>query len=186
MKKIVLTGGTYCGKTKLWNILKDEYPGFHFVEDPAMVAIQAQQELEKTKAGYTGIFPWNNSKFFEPLVLAKSLILESQIPDGPGVAIFDTSLIDRLAYCKIRDHESLIPEISEHIKSANYDLAFMLDPIKPYKENSYRRETESQADLTYSVIRDTYKNANIKVIEVPNFGVIDDRVAYFIKESAKF
>jgi predicted ATPase len=170
IKKYVLTGGPYCGKTTLLLALKRI--GYQAVPEAATMLIE--QELKKGNP-----HPWNgNVPSFQKKLLEKQLLLESKLKDIP-TAFVDRGILDGLAYCKIA---KITPpeELITAVKKVNYAGIFLLDYLPTYNTNEIRVESIEKALEIHQRLHKIYEEWGFNVIQVPSLSVLD-RVNFVLK-----
>lgn len=167
MKKVIITGGPHTGKTTLLNALKAKHQNHTYVAEAATLVIEAEHQKEKSENGYVGTFPWNNYTAFGPKVIAQSLELERDLNSKSGLAVFDRSLIDTIAYARLNDCEHLLPDLYDKIKKAQYHQAFFCDFVGSYKNNHIRSESFEEAQTTQQALRTAYTESGIQMIDMP-------------------
>lgn len=179
-EKIPIAGGPHTGKTTLLDALRVHFPEAYFVPEPATSVIARELKLEKERSGYQPRVPWINYDQFGPLAVQESEILEAEIPRMASIAFQDRSLIDAIAYFRLNNLDSLIPEIKRKIILAKYSFVFLCQPVGEYIETSARRESKSEALRTHVAIERAYNESGLDVILVPAMG-IDERAAFIVE-----
>ena len=102
-----------------------------------MLVIEDEYQKEKSEDDYVGTFPWNNYAGFGPKVIAKSIQSEKELSSATGLAVLDRSLIDAVAYARIKDCKHLLPDLYDQIKTAQYRKAFFCEFVGSLSERSY-------------------------------------------------
>ena len=169
MIKIVITGGTWSGKTTVIKHLKKE--GFKIVSE---TAIELIADLNK-KYGVEGQKEWrrNNQSTFQILLAETQKKKESKIKAKKyEIVFFDRGLYDTLAYCKIRKIK--VPRaLVKIVKDAHYDKVFVLDTLSNFDNRS---ETGRTCDKKTSIkggnyIKKVYKKYGVEVICVKEMSI---------------
>lgn len=171
MRKIVITGGPYSGKTSLINTLGRE--GYTTVPEAAISAIHilgSIMGLEEQKK-WRRMYP----SAFQHLLAAKQLRDERLVTAGEtDLVFFDRSVIDNLGYCRLDNAE--VPEIMQGLQP-DYELAVICDTLENFDQ---RAGTGRLSDKTRSLaIRDAikwaYQSHDIPIMELPEMS-IEDRI----------
>jgi len=167
MRKIPISGGPHSGKTTLLEALSGEFEDAYFVSEPAERVITRELAKQAEDATYTPNVPWIDYSKFGPEVADESVSLEAEIPDVADLVFQDRSLIDTIAYCRLNDFESFIPEVERRIKVARYSLALFCEPVGTYTATEVRRETAEEAKRTHDFLAESYDHSGITVIHLP-------------------
>jgi predicted ATPase len=167
MRKIPISGGPHSGKTTLLEALGIEFEGAYFVAEPAERVIMRELARQTEDPTYTANVPWLDYSKFGPEVADESVVLEADIPEDTDLVFQDRSLIDTIAYCRLNDFESFIPEVERRIKVARYSLALFCEPVGTYTATDVRRETAEEAQRTHDFLAEAYDNSGITVIHLP-------------------
>lgn len=185
LRKVVLSGGPHTGKTTLLGELRHEMPaGTYFVPEPAEILIQ--EELAKEAAGGSAaILPTTRYSEFVGLVIAKSLDLEQEIPEGTTTAVLDRSLIDNVGYARLNGHDHLVPSIQRHVRAAGYTAALLCDFVGTYRQTAVRAITEAEAHEIHAHVIAAYQESGIPIVNVPPLPLAD-RVAFVTDAIADF
>lgn len=176
MFKIPISGGPHTGKTTLLEALKDEFPEAYLVPEPATEVIEHELGLLSVDKDYTPNVPWIDYRKFGPVVADKSEELEAQVPDGIDLVFQDRCLIDTIAYAKLNDFDSFVPEVQRRVAVAKYTFALFCEPVGQYTASQVRRETSEDAIRTHTFLRDAYHESGIRVIELPPV-TVEERLA---------
>ncbi len=160
MKKVVITGGPYSGKTTTIEYFKDE--GYTIIPEAAIMVIEelnekfgSAEETRKWRSNPKNLIP------FQELISKKQIELEAEITQNVNSKgfFFDRSVIDGIAYCKYRNIEP-----SEFIlnaaKERNYDLIIILDTLTKFDErkNTGRVSNYNDSLKLRDLIEKTYNN----------------------------
>lgn len=169
MKKIVITGGTFAGKTTLIEAFARE--GYQTIPEAAMQIIDETTE----KMGMEAMKKWRRDSIgdFQTLIANRVLKLESEIQNGKDNLIFcDRGLHDSLGYLKLVSAavpEAIVPLFSKH----KYDLVFLCDVIKNFdiRSSTGRIENYKSSYRAGELIGESYKKYGHKVIRVKEMTV---------------
>lgn len=167
MRKVPISGGPHSGKTTLLEALRGEFEDAYFVAEPAERVISRELAKQAEDATYTPNVPWIDYSKFGPEVADESVRLEGDIPVVADLVFQDRSLIDTIAYCRLNDFESFIPEVERRIKIARYSLALFCEPVGTYTATEVRRETAEEARRTHDFLTEAYDHSGITVIHLP-------------------
>ncbi len=174
MKRFVLTGGPYSGKSTLLKALKDK--GYAVIEETAREFIDKEMEKEKKDRSYEPKVPWISQKRFAIAFLPVQKEKENKTK---GKIIFqDRSLVDPVAYCKAGG-DNVEKEFSKAIKDAGYTKAFILDLLPGYKIDSVRKEGIEFRKDVHRMLKETYEHFGIPVVSVPVWSV-DERLRFVL------
>lgn len=173
MRKLVLTGGPYSGKSTLLKTFQDE--GYYFVHEAAIDMIEdlnAQLGVEES-------IRWRleNWSEFQGLILQEQKRREAQIPAGLGWAIIDRGQPDCVAFCKLLNKD-ISKAAQEAFEQVTYDLVIILDIIRPFnpRRETGRIESEADAIRVTDLLEDTYRQTASRTIRLPNSSV-EERLA---------
>jgi len=169
--KIPISGGPHTGKTTLLEALRTEFPGAHFVPEPAERVIARELERERADTRYTAVVPMRDYRSFVPLVIKESVALEDEIPDGAEVVFQDRSLIDNVGYGELNDFTDFLPEIHSRIVIARYSFTLFCAPVGEYAKSAIRHETAEEAVKTHRHLTDAYTQSGIEVVHLPAVSV---------------
>ncbi len=169
--KIPISGGPCTGKTTLLEALRSEFGDAYFVTEPAERVITRELAKQAEDATYKPNVPWVDYSKFGPEVADESVKLEAGIPGSANLVFQDRSLIDTIAYCRLNNFESFIPEIEQRIKVARYSLALFCAPVGTYTATEVRRETAEEAQRTHDFLAEAYDHSGITVIHLPAVSV---------------
>ena len=159
MKKVVITGGSYSGKTKLINTIAQN--GFNIVPEAAIEVIKELNEklgLERQKKWRT-----ENVDKFQIEIIKRKISLEKSCHEG--LYFCDRGVFDSIAYLRFSNRK--IPLIISNItKNHHYDLVFILDTLKNFVirkdegRKSSREDSLKQNSLLYKVYTETRMLSN--------------------------
>jgi predicted ATPase len=167
MKKILITGGPHSGKTTTVNALREVYPDAVFVPEAAEQVIHRENKKARDNPKYKPVYPVTNFPAFAPLVLEEALKSELKIPGDSKMVFLDRGLIDHIGYSKLNDYEVHVPAIKQHIKAANYALAFFCEPVGKYTKTEIRHEEPEIALQIHNYLLRAYAESGIEVIHLP-------------------
>lgn len=181
MKKIIFAGGPHTGKTSLIQALCKHLPEVCVVPEPATELIHDQLKREQFTPSFQGVYPWNHYPQFVLMALAKSIQLESEIPQEREVVLLDRSVVDNIAYARFFQYQSIIPIIQEQISYFGYDLVFFCDFVGEYTQTEERRETFEEAQDRHQRLLQAYEESGLPVIHLPASS-IEERVERVLEE----
>jgi predicted ATPase len=173
MLKIPISGGPHTGKTTLLEALRVQHEDAYFVKEPAEIIIAEEKQKEEERGGYQGIYPIGNYPAFAPLVVAKSVELEAEIPINAGIVFQDRSLIDNVGYGMLNNFVELIPEVEKHVRAANNSFALFCEPVGTYTATEIRHEDPEQALETHEALSRAYDESGIEIVHLPAVSVPD-------------
>lgn len=160
MRKIVISGGPYSGKTTLLHSLKDNFPQYEYVPEPASIVLSEVSDNESLY--WRDVF--NSPLKFCTLCVEQSIRSEGTIPRESDFVFMDRSLVDTIAYAR-RDHcEELIPRVMLLAREAMYHTVLFCEPVGTLKN---RIEDNTEAATTHELLRDVYEEMGIPIISVP-------------------
>ena len=129
MRKIVVTGGPYAGKTTLVEALRAE--GCAVAPEAALQVIAAlADELGPERAR-----AWREEhpERFQVRIAELQLELEARAErSGTGLVACDRGLLDGIAYCRHRGIETPAP-VAEAAARSRYDLVLLCDTLTPFR-----------------------------------------------------
>jgi predicted ATPase len=159
--KIVITGGTFAGKTSLVKLFKKD--GFKNVQD---IGLETIKELN-TKIGITKQreFRINKPIEFYSKIIKKQLKIEKDTKNK--IVVFDRGILDYIAMLKLTGlnmPESLINQI----KNTHYDLVFICDTLSNFKErkNTGRSLNKNESLKLNKLIKREYSQIGCKIVTV--------------------
>jgi predicted ATPase len=172
MRKIVLSGGPHSGKTTLLEALKLAYPDSGFLSEPAKAIMIEELIKQKRDKSYAPLLPWNDGTAFNKAVIERYISQEASLSAGITMSFQDRCLIDSLAYCKLNKDNALMEWVKKLIPASDYQVVFFCEQIGGYTDDGgLRQETEDEAYNTQEILRETYKEYDIKFISLPSVSV---------------
>lgn len=167
MRKAILTGPAYAGKTSLLKEL--ERRGYQTVPE---VETQIVGELvRKLGPENTGNYIRANYFDFKRTVGEKVLSLEASLRVNDDVPVFfDRGAICYIAYCKLRN--SPVPEVLTTLaQKEKADWVFFVEGLSSFNE---RRETgrimkKEEAERLAVLVREEYRSRGFKLVDVLEF-----------------
>lgn len=180
MKKIVITGGSYSGKTSL--IEEFGKQGHKTVPEAAMIIINELND----KLGVEGQINWRikNPAEFQMMIIKKQLEFELSAQAEEGEMIFfDRSIFDSLAYYRLHNVEISQKALDLFKKyPSDYDKVFFLETLSNFQE---RKETGRIIDKNMATqeklhIRDVYNEIGIDMVFVEEMSV-EERLIFIKK-----
>lgn len=174
MKRYIITGAPGTGKTTLLKKLRTK--GFFCFDEVSRQIIIQQQKIKGTK------IPWLDVQGFTNLVYERTLKdLQIKVSD---VCFSDRSLIDNLAYLKLKDET--IPYFLEEFNYHNfYHQKVFILPIwqEIYEQDPQRQQSYSSAKKLHFLLKKEYKKLGFQLCQVPKSN-IQSRVT-FIQQQLK-
>jgi predicted ATPase len=168
MKKIVLSGGTYAGKTTLANLFKEH--GFTTIPDSGLAVIN-ELNLELGIKGQRD-FRFNNPLEFYTRIIKKQLLLEEKHKDG--IIVHDQGVFDYVAMMKIQTGKlhSLILKL---VKETNYDIVISCEVLREFntRPTTGRSLTEEQSKEFGRLAKEMYRENGSVIIEVKEMPILD-------------
>lgn len=161
MKRIVLTGGTYAGKTSLIELFKKD--GYEVISDIGLEIIKelnTELGLDKQKEFRNG-----NPIEFYSRIIKKQLEIENSFRDK--IVVCDRGVYDYLAMLELIGTD--IPHaLIKLVEKTSYDIVFVCDVLSDFdgRKNSGRILTKSDSLRLKKLIEKTYENAGHAVIPV--------------------
>ncbi|MGC4043214.1 MAG: ATP-binding protein [Armatimonas sp.] len=174
--RIVITGGQHSGKTTLLEEIKNV--GITTVPESAMILIN---DLNKQK-GVSLQSDWrkNNRADFQLRLARLQLDLEKEVADLNQPVFFDRSLIDIIAYCRVKNIDT--PKILDNINlTGRYTHVYLLDLITPFQPRPETGRTSSEEDSKHlsKITKSTYESLGYQVKTIPIMP-IKDRLEYIL------
>ena len=180
-KKIVITGGPATGKTAIIDDLIAR--GYVCYEEVIRkLTAQAQESGDITEAHSNPIaLVTDSEKFNDTLINLRLDDFNNADQLNNEACFFDRGMPDVLAYMSYFNQD--INEKFNTICEVNsYDSIFLLPPWKEiFIHDEERFETFEQASDIYHKLKETYKQFNYNIIEVP-FGSIKDRTNFILEQ----
>ena len=169
MKKVVITGGPYSGKTTI----VDYFSKLRF-KVLSEVPLEVIKNLNK-KLGVEEQKKWRkkNIKDFQIDLAKKQVKREKLLKSKKDEIVFlDRGLHDTLAYCVLYN---VVPpkKILALAKKHKYDFVFLLETLSPFKQRSEtgRISNKKTSIKIGNLIEKKYKDYGIKVIRVKEMSV---------------
>jgi predicted ATPase len=162
MKRYVLTGTAFAGKTTLLDALAKK--GYSTVPEAARFLI-ARNVVKKSQS-----LPWINLDLFLVDLLQKQLELENQITGNQKPIFLDRSPIDQLAYFKYFQ-KPVTPEYLKIFQENRYDGVFLLETLPNYQVDEIRKEPPKMVEALRSLHEISYLELGYDAIVVPIMSV---------------
>jgi len=169
MRKNVLTGGPYSGKTK--TIAALEQLGYRTIPETAIEIIQANPGLRAV-----------NQSAFQKLVISAQIEREATIePNGNRPIFLDRGLIDSIAYCTLRGI-SQPAGLHDACKATDYHAIFALETLSNYDQRAETGRTSSEevSHRTYTLLVQAYERYGYTVTTVPE-RPIEERIEFILQ-----
>lgn len=173
---IALTGAPGSGKTSI--ISEFASKGYKSIPEPARQLIFEQR-------AHGGIaLPEKDSSLFVENLLAKSIQNFQLSIDFKSLVLFDRGIPDVIAYAKWYNLSL------DKIQKACYEMkyrqeVFLLSPWKDiYSTDEERKMSFDQTIIFHEYLKDAYKNAGYKLIEVPQNSV-EERFNFILEIISK-
>jgi predicted ATPase len=165
MKKIVLTGGTYAGKTSLIELFKrDKYK---VIPDIGLEVIEA---LNKSSGKLNQqVYRSENPVKFYSQIISKQIERESEIMTDTLVC--DRGVHDYIVLLKTAEIK-IPPELYDKIQKHRYDIVFVCDTLKDFDERKKTRRSEKESQKVHDGVLKMYKQMGCKVILVKEMPLI--------------
>lgn len=170
-KKIVITGGSCCGKTTVINELQKL--GHTTVPEAAILVIDS---LNKSK-GIEGQKLWRKEHpvEFQIMITKKQVELEKEaVVKNDGPVFVDRGVFDGLAYCRVQN-VSAPNKVLELIEGNQYSKAFVLDTLSNFEQRADTGRTSSyeKSARTRDLLIGVYQEKGIEVKLVQEMSVTD-------------
>ncbi len=177
MVKIVITGGTFAGKSTLVKELSIQ--GFKVFFDQGFVVIDELNSkigLEKQK-----LFRNDKPQLFYQKIIDKQVEIEKNI-NGSDIVIFDRGILDYIIMAELFNNITITCDF-------NYDLVFVLEILDTFdiRESSGRSLNIEQSNHLCEEVRNRYSIAGCKVINVAQMPLkervefVKDKINDFLK-----
>ncbi len=161
MKRIVITGGTYAGKSSIIELFKQD--GFNVIPDVGLEIIRqlnndlGQKEQKQFRA--------NHPLKFYLKIIKKQLEYEGGLNNEP--AIFDRGVYDYIAMIKLKEIR-IPPSLMQLVKKFTYDIVFVLDTLSDFKMRSTSGRSLSKEDSfkLNQLVKELYEKLGCKIILV--------------------
>lgn len=175
--RIVITGGSFSGKTTVLNYLEKE--GYAVLPD---VGLLVMEELNK-KLGIEEQrkFRVQNPGEFYALIARKQFELEKKFLGNGEVSFFDRGMHDWVAFCRLAGVH--VPgEILKLVSKVKYDFVFVFETLSSFepRRDTGRLLTRSDSLKIRDLIQKTYEENGYKVIYVKEDSV-ENRIK-FVKD----
>lgn len=166
VRKYVITGESYAGKTTLINLAKIE--GIYTVENS--ISYVMRDEFRKLNEN-DKIGPTQNHRFFYRESLKTQKKWETEIPDTTEIAFLDEGIIDMIALSRYFQVDP-IRELVEETRKTRYEKIFILEPNEKWIAGIKRKK---------EYIEDAYKDFGYSPIPVP-FMPTKDRLEFILEK----
>lgn len=177
MKKYIITGGPYSGKSSVLNLL--ERQGIQVLHETARLIIQEDQEKKKLDPSYNQLYPWDDQSIFCRRCHERQLKREKEL--SGDLVILDRSIIDNLAYAAVEKIE-LDPKIYKDIHESGYEKkVFYFELLSSYKTDSQRKDSEEQVKAVHRELYNVYSNLGFEIVDIPVFS--EDRETNIMKRA---
>ncbi|MBS3142066.1 AAA family ATPase [Candidatus Woesearchaeota archaeon] len=161
MKRIVISGGSYSGKSSLVKLFKrDKYKVIPDVGFEVIKSLNKRLGIQGQKR-----FRHNNPLAFYSMILKKQVQLEKHIKEKR--VILDRGVYDYLAMFQLKNQK--IPKmLTILVKNTVYDTVFLCDTLSNFDQRKATGRSLSKKDSQRlkGLIRKIYTQAGIKVIHV--------------------
>ncbi|MAE88084.1 MAG: ATPase [Pelagibaca sp.] len=156
----VVTGGPGAGKTSLITELSRR--GFHTIPESGRAVIRE----EMARGG--DALPWADRTAYAEWMLEQDLRAYSAAQALSGPVIFDRGIPDILGYLTLCSLP-VPPHVTAAAKAARYNARVFLTPYwdEIFTQDSERTQTRSEAEATFTVMRETYTALGYKITELP-------------------
>ncbi len=160
--RIVITGGTYSGKTSLINEFSKQ--GYETLPD---VGLQVIEQLNN-EIGIEKQREWRKQhpEEFYTKIAEKQADLESKLKQTNKPILFDRGLHDYAAFCKLIKIK--IPQrILELMQKHTYDIAFLCETLQSFDNRTHTGRSLNKEDSLKlkQHIKEVYQQYGIKVVE---------------------
>lgn len=168
MKRAVITGGSYAGKSTLLSEFSQK--GFSIVDEAGFQIIKELNDelgmVEQKK------FRTNNPEIFYTKIIKRQLELEANTPNNEETIFYDRGAHDYLAFCQLVNFQPT-QLMNKLVENTQYDVVFLcetLSPFNPRKESGRSLTKEMSLDL-YRILKTVYQSAGCKIVELPVMSV---------------
>lgn len=178
MKKIVITGGPYAGKSSVINALQAKG---HLCVDEA--GIQVFDQLNEAY-GIEGQIQWRETHVseFQNLVIKQQSLNESKIQElDVPYAFLDRGQHDSFVYAQLSGAQ-LSDDFISLLEKREYSQVFLLDVLLPFdiRAETGRNVNYENACMIGSKLKSAYELFGYKVTVVPQFS-IEERMQYILE-----
>ena len=173
----VLTGGPGSGKTT--TLLALEKLGFPLVPEIARQIIQEQVR------DHGDALPWADRERYTRLMLQRSIQSYRHHARITHITFADRGIPDTLAYARLiqQPGQQPIRDASHRFRYA--DRVFIAPPWREiYEIDSERKQDFDEAQRTYTVLVNTYKDCNYDLIDLPKISA-QERAKFILQEISK-
>ncbi len=169
MKKVVITGGTYSGKTTLIS---------HFSNEGYRVVNEAASEILSQLNGLLGLESqrkWRarNTLAFQDLIWSRIQLLESKVIGAKEdeIVFFDRGIYDGFAYLEGEEVDHLFSKY--YGAHSGYHYAFVLQTLRGFDErkDSGRISTEISSIQAGKRLENVYRSRGVETYRVPIMSV---------------
>ena len=189
--KIVLTGGSYSGKTTLINLLRTNYTT---VSDTALDIIEELAKMSPNPEYVKEFRKWSpdnseNILTFQHMIafeqIKRELVYTVKLGDleQNKLVFFDRGFYDCVGYLNYNKIPTP-PIFYELVKTVRYDLVFVVDTIKNFsnKKRKYRNTPNYDASMkTKNAIQEVYQKYGHEIVPVEE-GSVEDRLEFIEEE----
>ncbi len=156
----VISGGPGSGKTTV--LLELAAFGIEHAPEVARQIIQ-----EQVQAGGKAL-PWDDRRAYTDLMLRRSIESFIAHTPAPKPMFSDRGIPDSLAYARLigLSETAFLEEACRDFRYA--PLVFLAPPWKEiYQQDSERKQCFDEAERTYEVVAEVYRECGYKVLEIP-------------------
>lgn len=169
MKKYIITGGPYSGKSSVLRLL--EQHGIQVLHETARLIIKEDQQKKELDPSYRYLYPWEDQGLFCRRCHERQIQREKEL--SGDMVILDRSIIDNLAYAAVEGIE-LDKRIYRDIENAGYEKkVFLFQLLKSYKTDEQRKDNEDQVKAVHRELYNVYSSLGFEIIDIPLFS--DDK-----------
>jgi len=174
-KKYVITGGASCGKTSLINKLRAR--GYSVLEETATEVIEDRLDT---------LLSFEEFLKRQELIFQRQIRRESYDFGDRGEVFLDRSVIDGIAYCRIKLGK--VPDFFEKFNyNGRYSGVFMLDLLPLEKSEIRHEKNDAEVKEIHDDLIKLYGECGYDVVFVPVMSVFDraDFVLDYVDRSDK-